>query len=56
MKIKLKSDAIKEIALLMAPSSAGNPYYLNGEELVGFFNSIVDKVNQCFRSAMSIPS
>lgn len=40
MKIKLKTDAIKEFALLMAPCSAGNPYYLNGEELVGFFNGI----------------
>lgn len=40
MKIKLKTDSIKEIALLMVPSSASNPYYLNGEELVGFFNSI----------------
>ena len=38
MNIRLKSDTINRLALLLAPGSKNNPYYLNSDELVSFFN------------------
>lgn len=38
MNIWLESDTIKQLALLMAPDSKNNPYYLNADDLVAFFN------------------
>ena len=38
MKVRLTSETIKQLALLMAPNSKGNAYYLNADQIVGFFN------------------
>ena len=38
MKIRLSSDTITQLSLLMAPNGKDNPYYLNADQLVAFFN------------------
>lgn len=38
MSIRLSSDTINQLVLLIAPNSKDNPFYLNADRLVAFFN------------------
>lgn len=38
MNIRLGSDTISQLSLLMAPNGKETPYYLNADQLVAFFN------------------
>lgn len=38
MNIRLGNDIINQLALFMAPNSKENPFYLNADKLVAFFN------------------
>lgn len=38
MSIRLSSDIINKLVLLIAPNSKENPFYLNADRLVAFFN------------------
>lgn len=38
MNIRLSSDTLNQLALVMAPNSKENPFYMNADRLVAFFN------------------
>lgn len=38
MSIRLSTDTLSQLALFMAPNSKDNPFYLNADRLVAFFN------------------
>lgn len=38
MNIRFRNDTINQLALLMAPNSKDNPFYLNADRLVAFLN------------------
>ena len=38
MNIRLGNDTVNQLALLIAPNSKDNPFYLNADKLVAFFN------------------